>query len=293
VDIAVLGASGFIGSAMTEHLRGSGHDVLALTRSDGDLTAGPPDLRGARVVYNFAADMGGVAYFHTHDFWPALSNGRITANVLQACVEQGVERVFMASSACAYPIHLQRRRPAHRLEESELESGVPDQMYGREKLLLTRLAERAPLDARVGILHTIYGDPFPRGQRTKFPTDIAAKMLAARDSGTVEIWGDGLQERSYLWIDDAVAKIAAIMDDDDNPGPTNVGYQGSISVQHVAELCADIVGIRPTYTYTDAKPSGVRARDCSNAAFWGRYGRMEPTDYRSGFAQLIERLEAA
>lgn len=180
------------------------------------------------------------------------------------------------------------------LHEGLLEKGQPDLMYGREKLMLARLSERAPVDARVGILHTVYGIGQDReGERMKFPTAIATKMLKARETGTVEIWGDGRQLRSYLWADDAIDKIQALMADEVNPGPINIGRQGAISVLGVAAICQDIVGITPTYTFTDDKPSGVLSRDCDNTAFWERYGRMEPTDYRTGFSRLIDWLEAA
>jgi GDP-D-mannose 3', 5'-epimerase len=109
----------------------------------------------------------------------------------------------------------------------------------------------------------------------------------------VEIWGDGSQLRSYLWADDAVDKVLAIMGDPVNPGPLNVGRQGAISVLDVARLCADIVGISPAYLFTFDKPSGVMGRDCDNTRFWDRYGPMEPTDYREGFARLIRWLEDA
>jgi nucleoside-diphosphate-sugar epimerase len=252
-------------------------------------------LHGVQEVYNFAADMGGVGYFNAHDFWPYLNNSRITFNVLESCVRTGVGRVFMASSACAYPTEGQMTQGvAPLLSEAMLEHGEPDLMYGREKLMVARLAERAPLDARVGILHTVYGiGQECEGERMKFPTAIATKMLKARTTGTVEIWGNGEQLRSYLWIDDAVDKISALMADPINPGPMNIGRQGAISVRDVALLCADHLGIAPELHYTDDMPSGVLSRDCDNERFWGRYGRMEPTGYPEGFARLIDWLEAA
>ena len=313
MDAVVLGAGGFLGSHMVKRLTEQGHNVLAVTHNaptdpfrraawDGaadrellDLRRDHLSLRGAQVVYNFAADMGGVGYFNAHDFWPYLNNSRITFNVLESCARSDVDCVFMASSACAYPTEAQMTPDlAPLLHEGLLEQGTPDLMYGREKLMLTRLAQRVPFDARVGILHTIYGIGQDReGERMKFPTAIATKMLAARKSGTVEVWGDGRQLRSYLWIDDAIDKIQALMADYDNPGPMNIGRQGAISVLGVAAICQDIVGITPRYTFTDDKPSGVLSRDCDNAAFWGRYGYMEPTDYREGFTRLIDWLEAA
>jgi GDP-D-mannose 3', 5'-epimerase len=311
VDVAVTGAGGFIGSSMVGFLADRGHNVLAIARhipSDPQRLANwrkahgvqlvaldkhQPDLDGIEVVYHLAADHGGVGYFHAHDFWPYVVNMRIDSNVLEACIAAGVARTFVASSACAYPTTVQMDHGmAPLLHEALLEHGPADQMYGRAKLMLTLLGQHAPIDVRVGILHTIYGiGQTHAGERMKFPTAIATKMLAARDTGRVEIWGNGEQLRSYLWIDDALAKIEALTMDPENIGPTNIGYQGAVSVREVAELCAELVGIEPTYTFTTDKPSGVLSRDCSNAKFWTRYGHMEPTGYAQGFGRLLKWLE--
>jgi GDP-D-mannose 3',5'-epimerase len=311
MDVAVTGASGFIGSSMVAHLARAGHNVMAIARhvpTDENrlhswrmaheiqlvsLSERAPDLTDMQVVYHFAADHGGVGYFHAHDFWPYVLNTRIDCNVLEACIAADVPRTFVASSACAYPTTVQMQQgQAPLLNEMMLEQGPADQMYGRAKLMLTTLAEQAPIDVRVGILHTIYGIGQTHvGERMKFPTAIANKVLAARDTGLVEIWGDGSQLRSYLWIDDALAKIEALTMDAKNIGPTNIGYQGATSVREIAELCAEIVGIQPTYTYTSDRPSGVLSRDCDNAKFWQRYGHMESTGYAQGFGRLIEWLE--
>lgn len=312
MDVAVTGAGGFIGSNLVAYLAAQGHRVhawsdhvptdptrlaawrMAATTRLADLSTTKPVFDGMDRVYHLAADMGGVGYFHVHDFWPYLVNSRITFNVLEACIEAGVERAFFASSACVYPTVIQMQEgDAPLLHEGLVEHGKPDQMYGREKLMMLRLAERAPFDARVGIIHTVYGTGQEReGERMKFPTAIATKTIAARETGTVEIWGNGRQLRSYLWIDDAVAKIAAVMDADAYAGPVNIGRQGAVTVQEIADLCARIVGIEPRFTYTDDMPSGVLSRDCDNAKFHELYGRMEPTGYAEGFTRLIDWLEA-
>ena len=311
MDVAVTGAGGFIGSSMVGYLADRGHNVMAIARNiprDPQrlsnwnkaqrvqlvaLNKYQPNLDGIEVVYHLAADHGGVGYFHAHDFWPYIVNMRIDSNVLEACIKADVSRTFVASSACAYPTTMQMEPGSPpQLHEGLLEYGPADQMYGRAKLMLTLLGQHAPIDVRVGILHTIYGTGQTHaGERMKFPTAIATKMLAARDTGHVEIWGNGEQLRSYLWIDDALAKIEALTMDSENIGPTNIGYQGAVSVREVAELCAQIVGINPAYTYTTDRPSGVLSRDCSNAKFWQRYGHMENTGYAEGFGRLIQWLE--
>lgn len=307
---AVLGAGGFIGSRVVEELVSRGEEVLAVSHRPptsldrlkawkstnhqvvADLRADRVDLLGCDRVFNFAADMGGVGYFSQAQIGPYITNSRITFNVLEMAGEQGVDQLFMASSACAYPIQLQQDiGHAPELSEDLLELGPADQMYGREKLMLCALAKRVDFDCRVGILHTIYGDAESASwTKMKFPSAIARKALKARATNEIRIWGDGSQLRSYLWIDDAVAKILRMMEGP-NPGPINIGRQGAISVRDVVSICSRHLGISPTVVTDLSSPSGVRSRDCSNELFWSLYGHMEPTGYETGFGSLIDEIE--
>lgn len=306
---AVLGATGFIGSHVARALIECGDEVLVFGRhappSDEtlevwdraserciiDLEESLPDFMGADRIFNFAADMGGVGYFTDAQVGPFITNSRITFNVLEACEQQAVDQVFLASSACAYPIGLQMNEGvAPLLSEDLLETGAADQMYGREKLMTVALSRHLSFDCRVGILHTIYGDDKVGNlQRMKFPTAVAMKAVRALSGRPLEIWGDGSQLRSYLWIDDAVSKILAVME---GPpiGPVNIGKQGAISVNEVTRICCDHLGIKPEVIYRKDKPTGVQSRDCSNAKFWSVFGEMEPVDYQEGFATLVDRV---
>ncbi len=307
--VAVVGASGFVGSHIAKFLIESGEEVLVLASREPssesrreiweaashrvitDLRQTHADLQGCNVVYNFAADMGGVGYFSEAQIQPYFSNSRITFNMIEMCEKQGVEKAFFASSACAYPTTIQMSEGfAPLLTEDLLEMGPADQMYGREKLMVCAIARHLNFDCRVGILHTIYGDhDFSDPTRMKFPTAIAHKAIQARTSNHIEIWGNGKQLRSYLWIDDAVSKILACMNGT-NPGPLNIGFQGAISVLDVVRLCCDHLEISPEIVSNSEKPSGVLARDCSNAKFWSLHGKLEPTDYRSGFGKLLDSI---
>lgn len=306
----ITGASGFIGSHMVNHLVQSGEKVVAYYRTPPtdqirvsnlayafehrqmDLVDEMPDFSSADRVLHFAADMGGVGYFHAHDLWPYIANSKMTFNVLQAIQKHEVDRSFMASSACAYPIQFQQsKRHTLPLAEWMLDNGTPDQMYGREKLAMIRLAERMTWDVRVGILHTIYGvGQESDGERVKFPVAAAKKALDARASAVINCWGSGEQKRSYLYIDDAVAKIMAIMESDIYEGPVNVGKTGAISCNDVLNLCAEIVGVKPAFTYSDDKPSGVANRDCDNTKFNDLYGDLDIVNYEEGFSRLIRSL---
>lgn len=312
VEIAVLGASGFIGATMLRKLMKDGHRVHAVARREPkdpdalatwreadfreicDLEQQVPDLSGIDHVYNFAADMGGVGYFSSHQSGPFVSNSRITFNVLEACIRSGVSRVFLASSACAYPIAVQQDTSnPPRLAEDLLDTGTPDQMYGREKLMQVVLSRHVPLDCRVGVLHTVYGDAFDRGsERNKFPTEICLKTLRARRSGSISVWGDGSQMRSYLWVDDAVRRIGYLMDSPTNPGPTNIGYEGAISVLDVLQICASHLGLQPIVHLEPEQPTGVPARDCDNSKFNSLFENDRLVTPDEGFPRLLDRLLA-
>lgn len=304
--VAVLGAGGFIGSRVAMKLIERGYEVCVVAKNvpEGgvpllaweaadhrliaDLSHEKPDLRGCEIVFNFAADMGGVGYFSGHQIGPYIQNSKITFNVLEICAEQGIQTCFMASSACAYPIDLQMTADAApKLSEDLLETGPADQMYGREKLMLIALARHASFDCRVGVLHTIYGDTsIGNRAKMKFPTTVALKSVEAIDSGRMTLWGDGRQLRSYLWIDDAVNKIILVGLGDTYEGPVNIGKEGSISVRDVAAICANALGIDPEISWDSNMPSGVLSRDCDNSKFQRLYGFLDTTSYDAGFRSL-------
>lgn len=309
VDIAVFGASGFIGSNLVNSLTRDGYSVLAIDIKEPqgdfrknawesashrmliDLRNTALNLLGATEAYNLAADMGGVGYFHKYDFQPYINNSRITFNVLETCIEQKVQKLFMASSACIYPIEIQTNyAKVPKLSEDLIETGQPDQMYGREKLMMLRLAERAPLDCRVGIYHGIYGiGQETKGERMKFPTSIATKMLEAVDTNIVEIWGNGKQSRSFQWIDDAITKTRNLMDGP-NIGPTNIGKEGALTISDFAHICAEILKIRPEYKFSEDKPTGVVSRDCDNSKYWKNHVKFNEKSYEEGFTYLLNWL---
>lgn len=309
----MTGAGGFLGSHVVAELVRRGFEVRAIARTPpsepvraeaweaasqrfvADLHAGFP-FHGCDMVVHLAADMGGAGYFHSdRDFGAFLNNSSITAGVLDACGRYRIGRLFAASSACAYGTNLQMTEGvAPKLAEHQLdELGPPDQLYGREKLNLIRLCERAPFDARVGILHTVYGPgQDAEGPRTKFPPAAAAKALAARESGEIECWGNGRQLRSYLYVDDAVERILRVLLDDDYAGPVNVGAEGAVSCVDVLRLCADLAGVPDAVIrFTPDRPSGVMGRDCDNTKFAAVYGTPAQTPLPEGFGRLMEWLE--
>lgn len=314
MDYAVTGATGFIGSHVCKRLLEQGHRVTAFgtqappkgtwrreiwdscTRRDIiDLTASDPNFNGMDRVIHLAADMGGVGFFTANDYWPYIKNSRMTFRVLGAIGFWEVPRSFVAASACAYPTQMQMHEGAPpRLAEWMLERGTPDQMYGREKLMLTRLAERHPQDVRVGLLHTIYGiGQEHQGERVKFPMAAAVKAIHARETGRVEMWGNGQQMRSYLYVDDAVRKILTMLNNHEYQGATNIGFDGAVSCLQIQQLCNRLAGVPDAEIVTNtAKPSGVLARDCSNDKWRTLYGNEIPIGYNEGFRRIVDWLDS-
>jgi nucleoside-diphosphate-sugar epimerase len=250
-------------------------------------------VRRGRTVIHLAADMGGVGYFHSDaDFTAATTNTQIDINVLRAVAETGA-RTFVASSACAYPIEQQMTEgEPPLLAEEEVGFGTPDALYGAAKLHLARMAAKLP-NVRVGVLHTVYGPLCERdGRRMKFPAAVATKALRARETGVLELWGNGRQMRSYLYVDDAVDRILQLTDAERYEGPVNVGYEGAVTCRDVAELCLDLAGVPDATIHLNlAEPSGVLARDCDNTEWRRRFGPTDDVELREGFRRLIEWLD--
>jgi len=318
--IVILGGGGFIGSNLARRYVEMGREVIAVDQAFPDfrreaLAGAGLAVRDLRVqpqvasvmfpgalVFHLAADMGGVGYFHSDADWPAsLNNARITLNVAEAAGRAGVDRLVYASSACACATEPATDWTAddygyygnRLLHESDLYWGTPDARYGQEKRNGAHLFTSAPYDARVAILHTVYG-PLQEheGVRMKFPAAVATKALAARETGRLEVWGDGTQTRSYLYVDDAVDRLVALAEADVNPGPIMVGAEGSVSCDEIAHLCLELAGVPDAEVVHVDGPTGVAARDCDLSRWREVFGEPHQTSYRDGFAAFVEWLDS-
>lgn len=314
MDVVVTGANGFIGSHMVAYLKKhTEYYVIAVDQEFDELRAEltsqadeviKADLRDykqckdalekASWVFHFAADMGGVGFFTKHDYYPYFNNQRMNLNVLQACHEQGVERLFFSSSACVYPTYLQSTEEVHQIEEDMIFPAQADQMYGWDKLMMLMLCERAPFETRVGIFSTIYG-PYQDfvGERVKFPPAIVKKVLDSKRTGEViKIWGNGHQKRQYCYIDDAVEKIYRIMTMEYR-GPVNVAGDELVSCLDVAETVCAIAGVEPHFLMEKDQPSGVITRKVSNKKFEKHYLYKNKFGTADGFTKLYEWMKYA
>lgn len=309
----VTGASGFIGANMVARLKGEGHWVRAV-----DVKVTPErehlygladevwtgsDLRvwerareatdGVDRVVHLAADHGGAGYFYSDaDLKAAVNNLRIDTNVLQTAMAQGVDRLFFASSACTYPVDIQGKGAAP-LSEDLLGTGEGEQLYGFAKRMSTKLMEGSRehgFDARSGVFHTIYGPSQDEEEpRAKFPTAVCRKIIENPDR--VEVWGDGSQVRTFLFIDDALDKIQTVLDADSYDGPVNVGSDEEVTVQECAVWAAEALGASPEWVYTDG-PVGVAHRASDNTEWVSRYGTVPKVTAKQGFRKLARYMDA-
>lgn len=290
--VLVTGHKGFLGSNMVKFLKSKNREVRT---TDGDLRDYKVALNatyGVDWVMSFAANMGGIGFFSEQNYYPVMDNFLIDINILKACEEHKVKRLFYPSSACAYNVDLMNQGVP--LCEDLLDGPAkPDQMYGWEKLTMLKLMANSPVDCRVGVLHTIYGDGQEfMGPKAKFPPQMAYKGIVAAKTGRISVWGDGTQTRTFLHVDDAMKKIYAMMNTKKNHGPLNIGAWKEVSVNEIVELVCSILDIKPEVTHDLTKPVGPTRRICSNVKYDSKYTIREDVTLRDGFTRLINYIKA-
>ena len=282
--VLVTGAGGFIGHHLVSYLVGAGYRVRGV---DLELPAFEPtraheflllDLRrpdycaaavhGMDEVYHLAANMGGMGFIEFNKAQIAHDNVLIDANMLEAARGAGVKRFFYSSSACVYPPFRLQQPDAPPLREEDAYPADPVDGYGWEKLYMERLCrhyrEDYGLETRVARFHSMYG-PLGTydGGREKAPAAICRKVAQAHDGGTIDIWGDGEQTRTYCYIDDCVEGIHRLMRSDHHE-PINLGSDVLVTINELALLVARVAGKRVTLRHVKG-PEGVRGRGSDNA----------------------------
>jgi nucleoside-diphosphate-sugar epimerase len=279
--ILVTGAGGFIGSHLAKRLHQAGFFVRVVDTKWDDYIEEPYytqkftlDLRekrdcleatkGIDYVYNLAANMGGIGYITTVLADIMRDNALININMLQASVDNWIEKYFYSSSACIYPNYKQETSEVTPLKESDAMPADPNEPYGWEKLFTEILCDSYrkdyKLQTRVARFHNIYGpEGTYKGGREKYPAAICRKVAEAKNGGIVKVWGDGLATRSYCYIDDCVEGVIKLMNSSYTE-PINIGSDRLISVNDLAEMVIKISGKKLTIEHEEG-PQGVRGRN--------------------------------
>jgi len=316
--ILVNGAGGFIGGHLVKRLKDEGHWVRAVDIKQHEYTALPADefvqgdLRDAAVVrsvmegiddvYQLAADMGGAGYIFTGDHDAAVmhNSATINLNTLEFGVQAGVKRFFYSSSACIYPEHNQRDPQNPKCSEDSAYPAAPDSEYGWEKLFSERLyfsyGRNHGVQVRVARFHNIFG---PQGTwcggREKAPAAMCRKVAETADGGEIEIWGDGLQTRSFLYVDECLEAVRRLMESD-FAGPVNIGSEEMVTINQLAEMAMSIAGKKLSIRHIEG-PLGVRGRNSDNHLIRERLGWEPSRPLREGmektYSWIAAQVEAA
>jgi nucleoside-diphosphate-sugar epimerase len=220
-------------------------------------------------VYQLAADMGGAGYINTgeNDADVMHNSAMINLNVCDEAVKQKVKKVFYSSSACVYPEYNQLDPENPNCEESSAYPAEPDSEYGWEKLFSERLylayKKNYGLDVRIARFHNIFG-PYGtfEGGKEKSPAALCRKIAQALDGSEIEVWGDGSQTRSFLYIDECIEGVRRLMESDFE-GPVNIGSEEMVTINELAENIIDISG-KEIYIKNIPGPTGVRGRNSDN-----------------------------
>lgn len=283
----VCGAGGFIGGHLVKRLKRDGLWVRGVdikfhehaeTQAD-DFVVG--DLRDQLFcrevvdghfdeVYQLAADMGGAGYIFTgeHDADVMYNSATINLNILNACLKRNIKNVFYSSSACIYPAYNQVDPDNPNCAEQSAYPAAPDSEYGWEKLFSERLYlsynRNYGMRNRIARYHNIFGPEGTwDGGREKAPAAICRKVARAKNGGDIEIWGDGLQTRSFLYVDECIEGTRRLMRSIDFAGPVNIGSEEMVSIDQLVDIITDIAGKKLIKKHVPG-PLGVRGRNSDN-----------------------------
>jgi nucleoside-diphosphate-sugar epimerase len=311
--VLVGGAGGFIGSHLVRRLRGEGNWVRGVDLKYPEFSPSAThefligDLRDPQVVrevvdsvedvYQLAADMGGAGYIFTgeHDADVMHNSATINLNMLDAGRRAGVKRFFYSSSACIYPAHNQTDPDNPNCTEDSAYPAAPDSEYGWEKLFSERLyfsyMRNYGVEVHVARFHNIFGPEGTwRGGREKAPAAVCRKVAESRDGDEIEIWGDGKQTRSFLYIDECLEGVRRLMESDFS-GPVNIGSEEMVSINQLAETVMAIAG-KPLAIRHIRGPLGVRGRNSDNRLIHERLQWRPERSLREGLEKTYAWITA-
>ena len=303
--VLVAGGGGFIGGHLAGALLARGHQVVVADIKELDqwyqVHEGAENhvlnleekeacykvTEGCDEVYNLACNMGGMGFIEFNRALCMISV-LINTHLLMAARDLGVKSYFYASSACVYPDYRQEDTDVIALKESDAYPAQPEDGYGWEKLFSERMCrnfyEDFGLNVRVYRFHNVYG-PFGTwdGGREKAPAALCRKVIEAQDTGNldIEIWGDGEQTRSFMYIDDCVEGITRLLKSD-YIDPLNLGRAELVSINGLLDIIEGIAGIKLNRQYDTTKPQGVRGRNSDNTLIQEKLGWEPEVDLVTG-----------
>jgi nucleoside-diphosphate-sugar epimerase len=303
--VLVAGAGGFIGGQLVRHIEKQGRPVVAVDKKPLDQwyfrsaeaenvicdlrerSAAQRVTKNVGLVYNLAADMGGMGFIENNKALCMLSV-LINTHLLLAARDNGVSRYFYASSACVYPDYRQKVTDVEALKESDAYAAAPEDGYGWEKIFSERMCrhfrEDFGLATRVARYHNVYG-PFGTwdGGREKAPAAISRKVATAILNGQneIEIWGDGEQTRSFMYIDDCI-EGTELLTYSDVVEPLNIGSDEMVSINQLVDIIEEIAGVKLKRRYNLDAPKGVRGRNSDNTLIKQVLGWAPTSSLRNG-----------
>ena len=309
----VLGAGGFIGGHLVKRLKREGFWVRGVdlklnehaeTEADDFVVA---DLREQTVVravidqrfdevYQLAADMGGAGYIFTgaNDADIMHNSATINLNVADACHKRTIKRVFYSSSACMYPAYNQEDPDNPNCAEDSAYPAAPDSEYGWEKLFSERLYlsynRNHGMECRVARFHNIFGPEGTwDGGKEKAPAAMCRKVARAKSGDEIEIWGDGLQTRSFLYVDECLEGTTRLLRSSFS-GPVNIGSDEMVTINQLAHIVADIAG-KTIHLNHIPGPLGVRGRNSDNRLIKEKLGWAPSATLRAGLEKTYAWVE--
>lgn len=312
-NVMVFGAGGFIGSHLVKRLKDYDYWVCGVDLKYPEFSSSPADefyildLRKQTSyeylskfdideIYQLAADMGGAGYIFTgeHDAEVMHNSALINLNAVEYCMMQNVKKIFFSSSACIYPEYNQIDPNNPKCSEESAYPAMPDSEYGWEKLFSERMylsfLRNYGLDVKIARFHNIFGpEGVWCGGREKAPAAICRKVAMAEKNGKIEIWGDGEQTRSFLFIEDCLDGIMTLMESKEY-GPFNIGSEEMITINNLVAMVSDIANKNIIIDHVEG-PLGVRGRNSDNKLVAEKIGWSPKTSLYDGMLITYNWIE--